>query len=107
VIATLAVLGWLAVADAGPEAPAPVVPAPAPPAAVLPPPAVAPPAEVPSRGRAKAEHAQALAALRAGRVEDAAALFGQAVAHEPASAPYATRGRRSCPCRECPECSVG
>jgi tetratricopeptide (TPR) repeat protein len=82
VIATVGLLGWLAVADAGVEPGAPPAVAPAAVAATSP--------EASSRGRAKAEHAQALGALRAGRVEEAAALFGQAVAHDPSSAPYAT-----------------
>jgi tetratricopeptide (TPR) repeat protein len=86
VIARMGLLGWLALADAGApvEAAPPAVPVPV--AA----PAPAPAPEVPVRGRAKAEHAQAMAALRGGRVEEAAALFGQAVAHDPTSAPYAT-----------------
>jgi tetratricopeptide (TPR) repeat protein len=77
----LAVLGWLAAADGGVEV-APQAPTTLPEAARLP--------DVPARARAKAEHAQAMAALRAGQIEEAAALFGQAVAHDPSSATYAT-----------------
>ncbi len=47
-------------------------------------------AEGATRGRAKVEHAQAMAALREGRVEAAADLFGRAAAHDGGNAAYAT-----------------
>jgi tetratricopeptide (TPR) repeat protein len=43
-----------------------------------------------ARAAARAEHAQAMTELRAGRVEQAAALFAAAVEHDPGNAGYAT-----------------
>ncbi|MFL5303696.1 MAG: hypothetical protein ACJ8F1_00715 [Polyangia bacterium] len=85
-IAALALLAGLAIADGGvaPDAAAVVTAPPASPASV------SPPSELAARVRAKSEHAQGLAALRAGRAEDAAQLFGQAAGHDRGNATYLT-----------------
>ncbi len=91
-IAGLALLAGLAIADGGavPDAAlAPVRPASSSPAG-SPSPPVPLSAEPVARGRAKSEHAQGLAALRAGRTDEAARLFGQAAGHEPGNATYLT-----------------
>ncbi len=82
-IAGLALLIAVASADGGVAPDAALVPA-------MPAASTPAPSEPAARGRAKSEHAQGLAALRAGRTEDAAQLFGQAAAHEPGNATYLT-----------------
>ncbi|MES1210569.1 MAG: tetratricopeptide repeat protein, partial [Pseudomonadota bacterium] len=82
-IVPLALLAGLALADGGAGPDAALVPSPAP----VSPAGASDPA---GRGRAKGEHAQALAALRAGHNEDAAQLFGRAAGHDPGNAAYLT-----------------
>jgi tetratricopeptide (TPR) repeat protein len=105
-------VAWLASADAGaatntatpgapanaatPGAPAdtgapanattPGAPAPAP----APASAAAPPEPAGARGKGRVEHAQAMARLKTGRFEEAAALFERAAARDPANVAYAT-----------------
>jgi tetratricopeptide (TPR) repeat protein len=80
VIAGLALIVALAGADGGAGADAGGAPPPIPPAATDP----------AARGRGKSEHAQGMAALRAGRATDAARLFGEAAGHDPGNASYLT-----------------
>jgi len=50
----------------------------------------APPEPAGARAKARLEHAQAMARLKAGRLDDATALFARAAAHDPANVAYAT-----------------
>jgi len=92
--AALVALAWLGAADAGaPDGgaratpPAKALPA-APGAEVAAPPA--PTSTAAARAVARADHANGLARLRAGRPEEAAELFTRAVAGDPGNAAYAT-----------------
>lgn len=77
---------WLASADAGVELP----PAPAPTAAPAAEAEATPPEPAGAHAKARVEHAQAMARLKTGRFEEAAALFARAAAHDPSNVAYAT-----------------
>ena len=65
--------------------------APAPPPPSVPAPAAEQAPDVGGgKSRARTEHTQAMARLRAGRLDEAAALFANAVAHDPGNATFLT-----------------
>jgi Flp pilus assembly protein TadD len=86
-VTALALAVLLSVADGGVAPDAGAIP----PARVDASPAtVAPAASPAAKATARTEHAQGLQRLRAGRTDEAAALFGRAFAGDPANAVYAT-----------------
>ena len=84
----LAVALWVALGDAGaPDSPVPAERAAAATSSTT---AAAPAEHTADRGRARTEHVEGMAKLRAGAIDEAVTLFAAAAEHDPANAAVAT-----------------